>query len=75
MLSPDEDLARFLGGGTGRAKKPRGESHREFLFQAWRLILREKGVRHGGCELIPPHKRKGPGVLGESRGRLPNTER
>lgn len=59
MLGPDEDLVPLFMWGDREAKKPRGESHREFLFQVWRLILREKGVRHGGCELITPSQEEG----------------
>lgn len=47
----------------------RGES-RKFSFQEWRLILREKGVHHGGCELTPLPKKNGDvGGLHDASGR------
>lgn len=69
---PSGELTLLIRLGVGRERKSWGESHPEFLFQAWRLILREKGVHHGGCELTPPYKRK---ERVESRLRLLGGER
>lgn len=49
LAGPGEGGSRDAGSGKGKKPGVLGESQK-FLFQAYRLILREKGVHHGGCE-------------------------